>query len=74
MVRNLIPETKALLQQKTIAQLLDVDVRTILRWRAVGEFPPPDFKKGQNMLFWRRETVEKWIEQQQGAGIDSRQQ
>jgi predicted DNA-binding transcriptional regulator AlpA len=55
-----------LLTQKMVAKALSMDVRTLRRLRSRGEFPEPDLRFGANLVYWRRETVqraiEKWIE------------
>lgn len=56
-----LPEHLLLLKLSTIAAAIDVSKRTLERWLATEEFPRPDFIKGQ-VQWWRRETVENWIE------------
>ena len=42
--------------------------RTLDRWIASGQFPRPDIRLGCKVLYWRRETVENWIDRQSGKG------
>ena len=56
-----IPPHLALLKLSTIASVLDYSKRTLERKIATGDFPPADFRKGQDCR-WRRETVETWIQ------------
>lgn len=46
---------------------LPVDARTLQRWLSAGEFPRHDIAKGAMLKFWRRETVERWIQEQAEA-------
>ena len=53
----------ALLTAKMIREhVLPIGRRTFQRYLAGGEFPPPDLRIG-GKGFWRRETVENWIEE-----------
>jgi predicted DNA-binding transcriptional regulator AlpA len=36
--------------------------RTLHRWISSGGFPRPDLAIGGKVRYWRRETVEAWIE------------
>ena len=36
--------------------------RTLYRWIACGIFPQPDVRLGGKVRYWRRATVEAWIE------------
>jgi len=38
--------------------------RTLDRWISAGQFPRPDISIGGKVRYWRRETVEQWIEAQ----------
>jgi predicted DNA-binding transcriptional regulator AlpA len=43
--------------------------RTLRRWISSGIFPRPDISIGGKVRYWRRGTVEAWIEMQsQGSG------
>jgi len=42
--------------------------RTLFRMIATGVFPPADIRIGGKVRFWRRETVEQWIETQAAEG------
>jgi predicted DNA-binding transcriptional regulator AlpA len=42
--------------------------RTIFRWISAGKFPKPDISLGGKIRYWRRETVEAWIEAQAEGG------
>jgi len=59
--RTAADDTRELWVQRTVAEKLDIGVRTLERWRATGQFPEPDFKMGPRKLFWRPETVRNWI-------------
>ncbi|MCC6422831.1 MAG: helix-turn-helix domain-containing protein [Phycisphaerales bacterium] len=41
---------------------LPIAKRTFERWISAGQFPRPDMTIGGKARFWRRESVEKWIE------------
>ena len=38
--------------------------RTLHRWISSGQFPRPDIAMGGKVRYWRRETIEAWIERQ----------
>jgi predicted DNA-binding transcriptional regulator AlpA len=42
--------------------------RTIFRMIATGAFPPADIRIGGKVRFWKRETVEAWIDAQAREG------
>jgi predicted DNA-binding transcriptional regulator AlpA len=43
--------------------------RTLHRWISSGAFPRPDIAIGGKVRYWKRETVEAWINAQaQGGG------
>lgn len=50
-----------LLSIKKVAAALDCSRRVFERLRASGRFPKPDLLLGR-MPRWRRETVQRWIE------------
>lgn len=57
------PELPALLTKSLIlSHFIPVGVRTLDRWIAAKEFPAAEIAKGAKLRFWRRETVENWIE------------
>jgi predicted DNA-binding transcriptional regulator AlpA len=57
-------DDKLLWRAGTVARKLSIGMRTLNRWRAMGEFPEPDFRKGPKMMWWKPETVRSWIEAQ----------
>ncbi len=44
---------------------LPIAKRTFDRWLSAGTFPAPDMKLSSKAHFWKRETVENWIETNQ---------
>jgi excisionase family DNA binding protein len=42
-----------------VAEQLGVSVKTLRRWVAAGDFPPPISKRG-HVQRWRAKTVEDW--------------
>ncbi len=43
--------------------------RTLHRWISAGTFPRADIALGGKVRYWKRETVEAWIDaQSQGGG------
>lgn len=48
--------------------LVPVGTRTLFRWISAGKFPKPDIALGGKVRFWKRETVEAWIDQQTEGG------
>jgi hypothetical protein len=54
-----------LLLTKTLIRkyYLPVGERTFDRWISSGIFPRPDIAIGGKVRYWKRETVEAWIEQ-----------
>jgi len=55
------PEPSLLLNQRELAELLGVNVRTLQRMRHAGELPPT-VPVGRR-LRWRRGDVETWLEE-----------
>jgi predicted DNA-binding transcriptional regulator AlpA len=53
--------TGALIRQ----HYLPIGKRTFDRWLSCGRFPGPDMKLSHRAHFWRRATVENWIEANQ---------
>jgi hypothetical protein len=56
--------TKALIRRYYIP----VGERTLDRWISSGTFPRPDIAIGGKVRYWRRETVEAWIDAQAEGG------
>lgn len=52
--------TKALIRRHYIP----AGGRTMDRWISDGTFPRPDISIGGKVRFWKRETVEAWIDAQ----------
>jgi excisionase family DNA binding protein len=44
-----------------LAQILDVDARTIRRWSHLGRMPRPT--RVGNTLRWRRSTIDMWLKE-----------
>jgi hypothetical protein len=42
--------------------------RTLDRWISSGHFPRPDIAFGGKVRYWKRETVEAWIEARARGG------
>jgi hypothetical protein len=42
--------------------------RTLDRWISSGQFPRPDISMGGKVRYWKRETVEAWIDAQARGG------
>jgi predicted DNA-binding transcriptional regulator AlpA len=38
--------------------------RTLHRWIASGQFPKPDIAIGGKVRYWKKETVQAWIDAQ----------
>jgi len=45
-----------------VATLLGVSVRTVNRWVAEGELPPPIKTPGNGVRMWRRRDIEQWVD------------
>lgn len=61
----------ALLSMKLIRHFyIPVGDRTLDRWISAGQFPKPDISMGGKVRFWKRESVEAWIDQQRGEKKD----
>ena len=56
--------TKALIRKF----YLPAGERTLDRWVSAGQFPKPDIAMGGKVRYWRRETIEGWIEAQSSGG------
>jgi predicted DNA-binding transcriptional regulator AlpA len=42
--------------------------RTLHRWISSGRFPRPDISIGAKVRYWKRETVEAWIDNHTKGG------
>jgi len=51
----------ALLDSAQVAEMFDINIRTLRRWRHEGRVPPPLKMKGP--LRWRRADVHRWLEE-----------
>ncbi len=59
----------ALLTSKLVRlHFLPIAERTFWRWVSAGQFPKPDLAISGKAKFWKRETVETWIDAQAGKG------
>ena len=56
--------TKALIRRHYVP----AGERTLDRWVSSGTFPRPDIAIGGKVRYWKRETVEAWIETQAEGG------
>jgi len=56
--------TKALIRRHYVP----AGERTLDRWISAGAFPRPDISIGGKVRYWRRETVESWIEDRTAEG------
>lgn len=62
----------------SLPELLDVDAitrrvmpihkRTLRRMVVAGTFPPCDVKLSEKLIFWRRDTIAKWLSDPQNWG------
>jgi hypothetical protein len=62
-------QTAPLISVRQLANLFDLHESdgspagaTILEWWHSGRIPPPDLRISRKALYWRRETIERWIE------------
>mgnify|MGYP005850058823 CR=1 FL=1 len=63
------PEIPALLTKALIRKYyLPAGERTLDRWVSSGTFPRPDISIGGKVRYWKRETVEAWIDAQARGG------
>ncbi len=54
----------ALLTKKLIVKFfVPVGERTLDHWISAGTFPRPDIAIGGKTRFWRRETIQRWIDE-----------
>jgi predicted DNA-binding transcriptional regulator AlpA len=59
----------ALLTKALIRKLyVPMGERTLDRWIASGLFPRPDIALGGKTRYWKRETVQQWIDSHSNAG------
>jgi predicted DNA-binding transcriptional regulator AlpA len=56
--------TKSLIRQ----HFVPAGERTLDRWISSGLFPRPDIALGGKVRYWKRETVEAWIETRAQGG------
>jgi predicted site-specific integrase-resolvase len=56
-------ETHRLVTLATFASLLSVEPRTLHRWIDAGRVPPPIRDLAPRKLYWRQETVVKFIQE-----------
>ena len=64
--RQTIP---ALLTKQLIRRhFIPAGERTLDRWISSGAFPRPDIAIGGKVRYWKRETVEAWINAQAEGG------
>ncbi len=64
--RQAIPEL--LTQQLVRRHYLPLAERTFWRWVSAGQFPKPDLIFGGKSRFWKRESVERWIDARTAEG------
>lgn len=66
---NLHAAPPALLTKLLIRRhYLPAGARTLDRWISSGAFPRPDISIGGKVRYWKRETVEAWIDAQAEGG------
>ncbi len=63
-----IPEllTKSLIRR----HFLPIGERTLCRWVSAGQFPRPDMRISGKALFWKRSTVQAWIDAGGAVGVE----
>jgi predicted DNA-binding transcriptional regulator AlpA len=65
---SVAPEIPALLTMDHVRRhFIPLDPRTLRRWISAGRFPQADMRIGGKVRMWKRETVERWIEEQSAA-------
>ncbi|MEX1224447.1 MAG: helix-turn-helix domain-containing protein [Pirellulales bacterium] len=52
--------SRVLLSAKTIADMMDVNERTIWRWVSAGKIIPP-LRIGDGTTRWQRQKIDEWI-------------
>jgi len=57
------PHPAPLLDAHALGELLNVDARTVRRWRTAGTLPPAIEIGG--VLRWRREVVDRWLQERE---------
>ncbi|KGJ95576.1 helix-turn-helix transcriptional regulator [Colwellia psychrerythraea] len=53
-------ENNKLIRPQKLAQMLDVDLVTIWRWRKQNKIPQP-IALGGRLIAWRELTIEEWL-------------
>lgn len=66
--RPVAPVPELLTKRLIRTHYLPAAERTLDRWIAAGVFPRPDLALSGKALFWRRETVERWIADRAAEG------
>ena len=61
-MKNDSPPNKLLMGLTSVAEMLDISKETIRFWVRGGAFPRPT-RIGKR-IYWRRETIESWVEDQ----------
>jgi len=54
-----VPKPRKMLSAKALADLLDVDAKTVRRWREEGRVPEPVQIGG--VIRWRPEDIDAWL-------------
>ena len=69
---NALHSTVPCLLTKTLIRkyFLPAGERTLDRWISCGQFPRPDIAFGGKVRYWKRETIEAWIETQVTSRLD----
>ncbi len=52
-----------LIRINELATYLNISKVTVWRWRKEGRLPPPR-ALGPKIVFWERETIEAWLDEQ----------
>ena len=67
-MKDAVPQVQPLLDFHDLAVWFKCDVRSVQRLRAAGTLPEP-IKVGRK-LRWRREVIERWLDEQStGASV-----
>ncbi len=59
-------DAQSLMSVEAVAERLGVSIKTLWRMRTAGDFPAP-LTIGRRSKRWRPETVEAYIQKQEGA-------
>jgi predicted DNA-binding transcriptional regulator AlpA len=59
-VANDFPKGDRLIKAREVARMLDVDVRTIRRWKSQGKLPEP-VELSPYVIRWRLSDIEEFI-------------